>query len=251
MRILSNEFSRPLLKVMVASKPCLSSTSAKTNTMVQQAGFLEQFMRSRKPPQESIDYFSSVGWTRRIVEDKAYEIVPFWSRYMDSQTGENRFFASTVNTRVTIPHLLSMRLKHMPDAEAGPNPRIADTGPDITQSTTKPEVKCLMSLGRALEAHPSIVHGGFQCVLIDEVTRFLILVHQNNVRDSGTRLSHYTVSMATSYFAPVITPGNVLVRSQLLEKQGRKWTVATDITDASGKVLTSAKSVWVTARRDA
>ena len=153
------------------------------------------------------------------------------------------FFARTVNTATAIPHLLSMILKDVPD----PVDSACDTAKNCPSMAT-PDVQIMVALERGLEAHPLIVHGGFQCVLIDEITRFLILVHQNKISDSGLRPIHYTVSMSTKYFAPVRTPGIVLLRSKLVEKRGRKWTVAADIVDATGDVLTSAESIWVTAR---
>lgn len=235
----------PRLGTVLKGRRSLTSASA-----VQQDDFLEHFMRTHLPPRKSIEYFSSMGWTREVLADDAYEIVPFWSRHGNPDTGENRFFATTVNTDTTIPHLLSMKLKDL----STPDPATFQDKQDLLSPNgrpdTHPDVQCLVSLGQELEAHPSIVHGGFQCVLLDEITRFLVLVHENNVRSSGLRPTHVTVSMKTSYRAPVATPGDVLVRAWLVGRQGRKWLAAADIVDASGKILTDAESVWVTTKKE-
>jgi acyl-coenzyme A thioesterase PaaI-like protein len=142
-----------------------------------------------------------------------------------------------------------MRLKDLktPDPTAHFSGNEAD-GVRANQDLS-PEVLCLMSLGPGLEAHPSIVHGGFQAVIFDEVMRLLVLVHENNICGPELRSTHFTVNMNVSYLAPVLIPGNVLVRSQLLGRQGRKWFTKADIVDGVGKVLTSAHSVWVTAKK--
>lgn len=105
-----------------------------------------------------------------------------------------------------------------------------------------------MSLDRGLDAHPSIVHGGFQAVLFDEIMRFVILIYQDRVVQPGPRDVHYTANMPISYCAPVTTPRNVLVRSSLINRDGRKWFTVAEIVDCANNVLTKAESMWVTAK---
>lgn len=210
----------------------------------EQSNFLEQFIQAHEPEKRTIDYFSSNEWTRKVLNDGAYETVPFFSRYHNERTGENRFFAQKVNTETTIPHLLAFRLKDLKTPAEGSH--VKDVPGWIA---TSPDVLCLLSLGRGLDAHPSIVHGGFQCVIFDEIARFLILVHQNAICRPGTRDIHYTLSMATKYFAPVTTPADVLVRAKLTRRDGRKWFAQSEIVNSTGQVLTSAESLWLTAKK--
>src|SRR5690349_5151250 len=79
----------------------------------QSANFLELFNRRQKPEQRTIEYFTSLDWVRNLLQDEAYKAVPFFSRYHNERTGEHRFFAQTVNTETTIPHLLAFRLKDL------------------------------------------------------------------------------------------------------------------------------------------
>lgn len=113
---------------------------------------------------------------------------------------------------------------------------------------TLPDVICLMSLDRDLDAHPSIVHGGFQAVLFDEVMRFVILLHQDLVCQPGPRDDHYTANMSISYCAPVMTPTNVVVRAWLTNREGRKWFTTAEIVDCTDSILTTAKSMWITVK---
>lgn len=106
-----------------------------------------------------------------------------------------------------------------------------------------------MSLGKGLDSHPSIVHGGFQAVIFDEIMRNLILLHNNNICEPGPRDLHFTVNMNISYVAPVNTPGIFLIRSKLLRREGRKWITKAEIVNSDDKILTSAESIWVTAKK--
>lgn len=182
------------------------------------------------------------------MSDADYEIVPFFSRYFNDKTGENRFFGHTVKTKTAIPHVLSLRQRDFTARGVAYN--AGQTGIQQSPSMENPPgVITLISLGRDLEAHPFIVHGGFQGVIFDEVMRFLILLHQDKVATPGPRDAHYTANMSISYRAPVVTPSDVLVRCWLKERQGRKWFTEADIVDSQGSILTQAQSMWITAKR--
>jgi acyl-coenzyme A thioesterase PaaI-like protein len=120
--------------------------------------------------------------------------------------------------------------------------------PTSLSSVAPHELIFLMALGEDLQAHPSIVHGGFQAIIFDEIMRLLILLHQNNVCKPGPRDIHYTANMTVSYSAPVIAPSNVLVRSRLVRREGRKWFTKGEIVNSEGQILTSAESMWITAK---
>ncbi|KAL7626448.1 tRNA-His guanylyltransferase [Parahypoxylon ruwenzoriense] len=223
------------------------STLKMRNEAEQQSNFLETFIRDHKAPQPSVDYFSSIDWTRKHLENNAYEAIPFFSRYLNERTGENRFMAQTINSDTTLPHIVSLRLKDIktPESSTPPNDQVAASD----APNPPPELICLMSLGSDLMSHPSIVHGGFQCVIFDEIIRLLILLHHNNVCNPGSRDTHYTVNMTTSYSAPVVAPSDILVRAWLKRREGRKWFAKAEILNSNGLLLTGAESMWVTARK--
>jgi len=216
----------------------------------ERSDFLNDFIRAQKPSTDTLRYFSSLDWTREILENDAYQMVPFYSRYCINETGENRFFARIVNTETTVPHILAFQLKDFktPDSTISRvDNQTCPTTVDLTEPAT-PEVICLMALGDDLQAHPSIVHGGFQGVIFDEVMRLLILLHQHNICVPGPRDMHFTATMTISYSAAVVAPSNVIVRSRLVRREGRKWFARAEIVNSASKILTSAESMWITAK---
>lgn len=220
-------------------------SSSKSLRHEEQSNFLGSFFERNSPPESTVEYFSSIEWTRKIIENKNYEIVPFFPRYFNERTGENRFFGQTVNTDSTIPHILSLRLRDMRTPTSG-------SSDDLNARQvlrTQPDAICLMSLGRALEEHPTIAHGGFQAVLFDEIMRFVVLMHHHQTCQPGPRNKHYTTNMSLSYRAPVFAPSDILLRSRLIRRDGRKWFTEAEIVDGAGTVLTTAESMWVTAKQ--
>ncbi|KAJ5355955.1 hypothetical protein N7517_010564 [Penicillium concentricum] len=236
---------RFVYKPSIGHRP-LSITSTVKN-VAERSDYLEGFMNSQTPPQSTVDYFSSLPWTRKFLENQAYKVIPFFSRHLNDHTGENRFFAQTVNSNTTVPHLLALQLKDLESPEF--TSHYGHQSFNTPDPTTPHELICLVSLGRGLDSHPSIVHGGFQGVIFDEIMRNLILLHNNNTCEPGPRDIHFTVNMNISYAAPVITPGVFLVRSNLAGREGRKWFPKAEIVNSDDVVLTSADSTWVTAKR--
>lgn len=224
------------------------STTATLENVVERSDFFDIFMKDQRPSPSTLDYFSSFLWTRKFVEDEAYKAIPFFSRHLNERTGENRFFAETVNSNTTVSHLLALQVQDLktPGLISHSRRRQLNLTPDLT---TQHELICLMSLGKGLDSHPSIVHGGFQAVIFDEIMRNLILLHNNNACEPGPRDLHFTVNMNISYAAPVTTPGIFLVRSNLVRREGRKWFTKAEIVNSDDKILTSAESIWVTAKK--
>lgn len=175
-------------------------------------------------------------------------MVPFFPRYFNENTGENRFFGQTANTDTIIPHVLSLRLKDLTTPTTTTSVAVEDKTARA-ELQAQPDVICLMSLGKNLEEHPRIAHGGFLGVIFDEIMRFVILLHHHQSCAPGPRNKHYTINMSVFYHAPVFVPGDVLVRSRLIQREGRKWFTEAEIVDSAGGVLTSAESMWITAKK--
>lgn len=240
----------PLIRspLSLPSLRCFSNSASLRHE--ERSDFFGKFISEHEPPQKTVNYFSSLEWSRIVLENEDYEAVPFFSRHHNAQTGENRLFGQTVNTSTAIPHLLSLRRKTLitPDALSQKKEQQRDNAQRTIKWSMPPDAMCFMSLGHDLDAHPSIVHGGFQPVLFDEIMRFVILLHQDHICQPGPRDIHYTVKMSISYCAHLATPSDVLIRSWLTGREGRKWFLAAEIVDSADHVLTTAESMWVTAR---
>ncbi|KAE8155326.1 HotDog domain-containing protein [Aspergillus avenaceus] len=213
-----------------------------------ESDFISRFIRHHKPPHEALKYFSALDWTRGIFQNDKYEPVAFFPRYVDKQTGENTFFGSTVNTPATIPRLLALRRKALGAVDPETSSVTATEAAEGLHGRS--DALCLMTLKEDLHAHPSIVHGGFQGVIFDEIMRFVILLHYDRTAQPGPRRRHYTLQMSLSYHAPVLTGGDILVRSWLTRREGRKWFLGAEIVDPANRDLTSAESMWLTGRTE-
>ena len=207
--------------------------------------FMEKFIHDHEVPNESIRHFASIPWTRKYLEDPMYKAIPTFSRVL-KDTGEDFFFSRTVATAQTIPHLISLQLKDLklpPEQLKGT--AIART--DHTKPTAvpeKPDTVFLLRLARpGLDGHPSVIHGGMACAILDEMMGLCVMLHHQHI--SGPRDSLFTVNLNVTYRAPVPTPNEVMVRAWLVTRQRRKWYSIGQITDKDGNVLTEGEGIWV------
>ena len=212
--------------------------------------FMERFINEHTVPRESLQHFASIPWTRRYLEDPLYKAIPTFSRVL-KDTGEDFFFARTVATPQTIPHLISLQLKDLKLAAEVPKGTQVFSN-DHTKPTPvpeKPDTVVLLHLARpGLDGHPSVIHGGMGCAILDEMMGLCVMLHHQHI--SGPRDSLFTVSLNCTYRNPVPTPSDVMVRSWLVTRQGRKWFSVGQITDLEGKVLTEAEGIWVMTKRE-
>lgn len=218
------------------------------------ADFMTTFLDRNYPPTESIEYFKSVTWLGSHISSPHYKIIPTYSRHLKS-SGEDYFFSRTINTEATIPHMISLQLQNFVTPE--PTTGTSSTQQNFERHKQKtvvpenPDMLMLLTLGKqGLDGHPSTIHGGVTCALMDESMGLLVMLHDNNIRGPGPRDSLYTANLNVSYRAPVPTPGDLLIKTWLVSRQGRKWFSKGQLVDKDGNVLAEADGLWVTARRD-
>ncbi|KAK5943668.1 hypothetical protein PMZ80_004676 [Knufia obscura] len=216
------------------------------------SNFMTSFLADHAPPTESISHFKSISWLQPLITSPKYKVIPTFSRHLKS-SGEDYFFSRTINTTVTIPHMISIQLRDFNTPEPSNSPPPSSTShktPAIAPS--HPDALTLLSLSSpGLNGHPSTLHGGVTCAILDETMGLLIMLHDNNTKADGKeeRDSLYTANLNVTYRAPVPTPGEVLVKTWLVGRQGRKWYSKGQIVDREGVVLAEADGLWVTARR--
>jgi acyl-coenzyme A thioesterase PaaI-like protein len=216
--------------------------------------FLEKFMKEHSIPKDALDHFSRDGsWLRKYLESPDYKSIPSFSRVL-KRTGEDYFFSRTVATTETIPHLVTLQRKSFK------LPAELPKGAPVTPHTTDPLARSpvevpaepdtchLLSLGRSgLDGHPSVIHGGMSCAILDEMMGLCVMLHHQHI--SGPRDSLFTANLNVSYKAPVPTPSDVLVRCWLVGWEGRKWYSIGQIVGEDGTVYTEGRGVWVMARK--
>lgn len=229
--------------------------TSEDSSVMSTADFMTTFLDRHHPPTESVEHFKSVAWLEPLMSSPLYKMVPTYSRHLKS-SGEDYFFSRTINTEATIPHMVSLQLRNFITAE--PSTGKSSTQQNIEQSHKQktlvpenPDLLILITLGKqGLDGHPSTIHGGVTCALMDESMGFLIMLHANNLSGPGSRDSLYTANLNVSYRAPVPTPGDLLIKTWLVSRQGRKWYSKGQLTDRDGNVLAEADGLWVTVRRD-
>lgn len=79
--------THPLFARRASIGRCRLATTATLRNVVERSDFLESFMKGQRPPQSTVDYFSSLLWTRKFLENHAYKVIPFFSRYLNEHTG--------------------------------------------------------------------------------------------------------------------------------------------------------------------
>lgn len=215
--------------------------------------FMSTFLDRHHPPPEAIEHFKGT-WLNSYLSNPTYKVIATFSRHLKT-TGEDYFFSRTINTPSTIPHMVSLQLADFKTLEQTNGASERATSPSsyktVTQVPENPDAVMLVSLGRqGLDGHPSTIHGGVTCALMDETMGLLIMLHDNNIRGPGPRDSLYTANLNVSYRAPVPTPSELLVKTWLVSRTGRKWRSKGQLVDKDGKVLAEADGLWVVARRD-
>jgi thioesterase superfamily protein 4 len=120
--------------------------------------------------------FSSVPWAAALIDDKRWTPTPTISRIL-KPSGEDIFFAETLNTDRTIRKCLTLK---------------PATGED--DELAYKEIVTILEVGEGLNGYPNILHGGFVATLLDEMCGLLIVI---NVEERVERLG---AQHAKSYF---------------------------------------------------
>lgn len=216
---------------------------------------MRTFLSTHTPPKEAVEHFHTVPWLSKYLSSPKYKTIPTFSRHLKA-SGEDYYFSRTLNTPITIPHMVTLQLADFktPDpvsSDAKPANIPPPSGPRTPTIVPEyPDALTMISLGtRGVDGHPGLIHGGVTCALLDETMGLLIMLHDNNVRGPGPRDALFTANLNVSYRAPINTPGDYLIKMWLVKRQGRKWFSKGQITDKNGKVYAEGDGLWVTTNR--
>lgn len=175
------------------------------------------------------DHFKSIPWCAAyltsVTEPTIYWPTP-WER--GTPGSGDKFFASTLNTSLTIPHLLFFHRD--PPPSSPPNELI-------------PDLFAFLQLESGIGGFPGYAHGGFVCTILDEITGLLCSL--NRARGAMDRRPAMTGYLNTRFLKPVKVPGTVLARARVTRTEGRKSWVEGWLEDESGEVLAKAEAIFV------
>lgn len=96
----------------------------------------------------------------------------------------------------------------------------------------------LLSLGSGLDGRFGRAHGGFNALILDQ------LLGSVAAQTSGS-FAPATATMTVDYKAPIDTPQVILGRAWAFEKTGRKTWVHGVLEDGEGKLLATAKGLFI------
>lgn len=113
---------------------------------------------------------SSIPWAAKLINDKRWTPTVSYNR-MPKSTGEDSFFAQTLDTGRTIRTMLTLR-----PVEEGEGDMIYK------------ELLVIVDLGDGLNGFPDVLHGGFAATLLDESCGGLIQLNVfEKVKKAGSQ----------------------------------------------------------------
>ncbi|KAJ6559436.1 HotDog domain-containing protein [Mycena vulgaris] len=101
-----------------------------------------------------------------------------------------------------------------------------------------PEALIFIHLGRGLCGHDGIIHGGLLATLLNEALAILNLPHKVGV----------TATLSLTYRAPSRADQFVILKTQLVEAEGRKAIVSGRVEALEGTLLVEAKALFIQPR---
>ena len=96
----------------------------------------------------------------------------------------------------------------------------------------------LIAVGSGLDGLTGRAHGGFNALILDQLTGTISAT-------TGGTFAPATARLEMDYSAPVGTPGVVLCRGWVVERSGRKTWVKGTIEDGQRKVFAKCKALFI------
>jgi acyl-coenzyme A thioesterase PaaI-like protein len=158
-------------------------------------------MITKEMPNADHAHFAAIPWCIPHLQGDRTVARPLLSRTL-KPTDEDSLFAETLKSERGIVHMLEIYEK-----PTSPAQRVD-------------EVKAFLTLGRGLNGHPNICHGGLVTTILDEVVGLLISINQE--RATIPTGSYVTAYLNTSFVKPVPTPATLLARAWFTKFAGRK-----------------------------
>ncbi|KAJ5180462.1 hypothetical protein N7492_003672 [Penicillium capsulatum] len=185
----------------------------------------------------AVAHFRSHPWANTLLNSTDYTPIPTDSRQIKPATGEDGYFANTLGTPSTIPHLLTLQRRNIAPIPSEIPPWLPTTKPkpddapvQPTPGATPADVLMLCDLGApGLSGHPSIVHGGIVATLIDEAMSLAVAAHcpapVSTAEGASARGRTFTAQLDVRYRQPVQTPALLVIRAKVVARNGKKFWV--------------------------
>ena len=184
-----------------------------------------------------IAHFRSHQWANSLISSEDYIPISTDSRRIKPSTGEDGYFANTLGTPSTIPHVLTLvrRNIQIPPAEAPTwlpaTKQDAAAAAKPTPGVNPADVLMIFDLGSpGLSGHPATVHGGAVATMIDEAMSLAVAAHTSSgpesvSTDNNPRGKTFTVQLDVRYKQKVTNPALLVVRAKVVGRVGKKFWV--------------------------
>lgn len=209
------------------------------------------FVRNEKPPQDEIDFFSALPFSRPYLDSSSdYQPIPFLARH-EKGNWSNEFIGRVINTHDTVPRMLALMRKGDLSrlSQQSKPPAVEGAVKAVLQSPQNPGNIVFIQFSSGLNGYKDTVHGGVLSAILDEI--FGVCVEGYRVFVSGEKLTLVTAKMEVSYRAPVSTPSVGMAKVWFSRREGRKYFLEAVLVGEDGVVKAEAKSVWVGLRMGA
>ncbi|KAJ5458240.1 Thioesterase superfamily [Penicillium sp. IBT 31633x] len=188
-------------------------------------------------PAPAIAHLRTHPWAKNLIASAEYTPIPTDSRRLKPTTGEDGYFAQTLNTPSTIPHCLTLQRCNLAPVPTEVPTWLPATKQDAA-SAAKPtpginpaDIVMIFDLGSpGLSGHPYTVHGGIVAALIDEAMSLAVAAHTSAPSSPGAtndnpRGQIFTAQLDVRYKKRVTTPALLVVKARVVGRTGRKFWV--------------------------
>lgn len=185
----------------------------------------QEKLKDDETSQQTLAHFRSIPWCAAHLQDSSF--IPQHRPRQVTQNNGHTLTGRTWNTDDTITHVLSTY-------------RAPTTAPH--DESSRGELRRFYTLGKGLNAHPGLLHGGVIATLLDSTLgRVAVLAAPTETL--------FTVQLNVAYREAVGTPSTVLVKSWVERAEGRKLWVKGRIESETGEVHAEAEGIWLAAKK--
>lgn len=176
------------------------------------------------------------AWCLQALQDPNLCPIATPNRHPKPST-EDSFVAETLATATTIGAWQSFYRA----LQLSPSPSLSDTPiSNNDNAAVAGELVNLLALGRGINGHPNIAHGGLIASILDEAMGMVVSLY------GSPGMSGYTAFINVQFKKPVPTPGVVLCRTWLESRSsGRKRWVRGTVEDGKGGLFAEADGLWI------
>ncbi|KAJ5782794.1 Thioesterase superfamily [Penicillium paradoxum] len=188
-------------------------------------------------PAPAIAHLSNNSWARNLIASPDYKAIETDSRRLKPTTGEDGYFAQTLNTPSTIPYCLTLQRRNLAPVPAEVPTWLPATKQDAaaavkpTPNVNPADVVMILDLSSpGLSGHAFTVHGGIIATLIDETMSLAIAAHTNapstaGAFDDNPRGEIFTAQLDIRYKKRVVTPALLVIKARVVGRAGKKFWV--------------------------